>query len=89
MSFSLVFKALPNSAPVAPILRGEPSSEEGGDEEKEGGEEEKEEGEEEEEGKALEWIWRWKEEEREAKGGTSEGREEEAGMFCPCVSLDS
>ena len=50
MSFSLVFKAFPNSAPVAPILREGPSSEEeGGDEEKEGGEEER--GEEEEEGK--------------------------------------
>ena len=64
-------------------MRGEPSSEEeGGDEEKEGGEEE-------EEGKALGWIWRWKEEEREAKGDTNEGREEEAGIFCPCVSPDS
>ena len=30
-----------------------------------------------------------KEEEGEAKGGTSEGREEEAGLFCPCVSPDS
>ena len=30
-----------------------------------------------------------KEEEREAKGGISEGREEEAGILCPCVSLDS
>ena len=59
--FKLVSEVLPNSASVAPILRGGPSSkEEGGDEEKEGGEEE-------EEGKASGWIWRWKEEEREAK----------------------
>ena len=88
MSFSLVFEALPNSAPVAPILREGPSSEEeGGDEEKEGGEEER--GEEEEEGKTPRWIWRWKEEEREAKGGTSEGREEEVGTLGPCVSPDS
>ena len=62
MSFSLVFEVLPSSAPVAPILRGGPSSEEdGGDEEKEGGEEEggdekKEGGEEEEEGNAPGWI---------------------------------
>ena len=50
MSFSLVFEVLPSSAPVAPILRGGPSSEEdGGDEEKEGGEEEKE-------GKTPGWI---------------------------------
>ena len=42
MSFSLVFEVLPSSVPVAPILRGGPSSEEdGGDEEKEGGEEER------------------------------------------------
>ena len=83
MSFSLVFETFPNSPPVAPILREGPSSEEErGDEEKEGGEEE-------EEGKAPGWIWRWKEEEREAKGGTSEGREEEAGILCPCVSPDS
>ena len=46
-------------------------------------------GEEEEEGKALGWIWWWKEEEREAKGGISEGREEEAGILCPCISPDS
>ena len=31
----------------------------------------------------------WKEEEGEAKGGTSEGREEEVGILCPCVSPDS
>ena len=30
-----------------------------------------------------------KEEEGEAKGGTSEGREEEAGILCPYVSPDS
>ena len=30
-----------------------------------------------------------KEEEGEAKGGTSEGREEEAGILYPCVSPDS
>ena len=30
-----------------------------------------------------------KEEEGEAKGGTNEGREEEAGILCPCVSPDS
>ena len=30
-----------------------------------------------------------KEEEGEAKGGISERREEEAGILCPCVSLDS
>ena len=30
-----------------------------------------------------------KEEEEEAKGGTNEGREEEAGMLSPCVNLDS
>ena len=76
-------------------MRGGPfSEEEGGDEGKEGGEEEggdegKEGGEEEEEGKALGWIWRWKEEEREVKGGTSGGREEEAGTLCPCISPDS
>ena len=40
-------------------------------------------------GKVPRWIWRWKEEEREKKRGTSGGREEEAGIFCPCVSLDS
>ena len=40
-------------------------------------------------GKAPGWIWRWKKEEREAKGGTSEGREEEAGTLGPCVSPDS
>ena len=43
MSFSLVFEAFPNSAPVAPILRrGLSSEEEGGEKEKEGGKEEKE-----------------------------------------------
>ena len=76
------------------MRRGPSSEEEGGDEGKEGGEEEggdegKEGGEEEEEGKALGWIWRWKEEEREEKGGTSERREEEAGALSPCVSPDS
>ena len=30
-----------------------------------------------------------KEEEGEAKGGISEGREEEVGILCPCVSPDS
>ena len=30
-----------------------------------------------------------KEEEREAKGGTNEGREEQVGILCPCVSPDS
>ena len=30
-----------------------------------------------------------KEEEGEAKGGTSEGKEEEAGILSPCVSPDS
>ena len=30
-----------------------------------------------------------KEEEREAKGGTSERREEEAGALSPCLSPDS
>ena len=30
-----------------------------------------------------------KEEEREAKGGTNEGIEEEAGILSPCVSPDS
>ena len=30
-----------------------------------------------------------KEEEGEAKGGTSEGREEEAGILNPCVDPDS
>ena len=30
-----------------------------------------------------------KEEEEEAKWGTSEGREEEAGMLSPCVNPDS
>ena len=30
-----------------------------------------------------------KEEEGEAKGDTSEGREEKAGILCPCVSSDS
>ena len=30
-----------------------------------------------------------KEEEEEAEGGTSEGREEEAGMLNPCVSPNS
>ena len=30
-----------------------------------------------------------KEEEGEAKGGTSEGREEEAGILNPCVNPDS
>ena len=50
--FKLVSEVLPNSAPVAPILSGGPSSEkEGGDEEKDGGEEE-------EDGKAPGWIWR-------------------------------
>ena len=71
------------------MREGPSSEEEGGDEEKEGGKEEKEGGEEEEEGKAPGWIWRWKEEEREVKGGTSEGRNEEAGILCPYVSPDS
>ena len=48
--FKLISEVLPNSAPVAPILRGGPSLE------KEGGEKEKEGGEEEEEGKAPGWI---------------------------------
>ena len=41
------------------------------------------------EGKAPGWIWWQKEEEREAKGGTSEQREEEAGAISPCLSPDS
>ena len=75
MSFSLVFEALPNSAPVAPILRGGPSL---------GGEEKKRKKEKHQNGSGD-----GKEEEREAKGGTSERREEEAGAFSPCVSPDS
>ena len=57
--------------------------------EKEGGEEEKEGGEEEKEGEVPGWIWWWKKEEREVKGDTNEGREEEAGILCPCVGPDS
>ena len=65
----------------------EDMSKEGGEEERR--DEKKEKGVKEGNGKALGWIWWWKEKEREAKGDTSEGREEEAGTLGPCVSPDS
>ena len=71
----LCSQVLPNSAPVAPILRGGPSLV---DEEKKRKKEKHQDG-----------SGDGKEEEGEAKGGTSEGREKEAGIFCPCVSPDS
>ena len=71
----LCSQVFPNSAPVAPILRGGPSL---------GGEEKKRKKEKHQDGSGD-----GKEEEREAKGGTGEGREEEAGILCPCVSPDS
>ena len=73
--FKLYSKLFPNSTPVAPILREGPSL---------GGEEKKRKKEKHQDGSGD-----GKEEEREAKGGTSEGREEEAGILCPCVSPDS
>ena len=73
--FRLCSQVFPNSVPVAPILRGGPSLV---------GEEKKRKKEKHQDGSGD-----GKEEEGEAKGGTSEGREEEAGIICPCVSPDS
>ena len=73
--FKLYSQVFPNSAPVASILRGGPSLVE---------EEKKRKKEKHQDGSGD-----GKEEEGEAKGDTSEGREEEAGILCPCVSPDS
>ena len=73
--FKLCSQVFPSSAPVASILRGGPSLV---------GEEKKRKKEKHQDGSGD-----GKEEEGEAKGGTSEGREEEAGILCPCVSPDS
>ena len=73
--FKLYSQVFPNSAPVAPILRGGPPWVE---------EEKKRKKEKHQDGSGDR-----KEEEGEAKGGTSEGRKEEAGILCPCVSPDS
>ena len=73
--FKLCSQVFPNSAPVAPILRGGPPLVK---------EEKKRKKEKHQDGSGD-----GKEEEGETKGDTSEGREEEAGILCPCVSPDS
>ena len=73
--FKLCSQVFPNSALVASILRGGPSLV---------GEEKKRKKEKHQDGSGD-----GKEEEGEVKGGTSEGREEEAGILCPCVSPNS
>ena len=71
----LCSEVFPNSAPVTPILREGPTLVE---------EEKKRKKEKHQDGSGD-----GKEEEGEAKGDTSEGREEEAGTLSPCVSPDS
>ena len=71
----LCSEVFPNSAPVATILRGGPPLVE---------EEKKRKKEKHQDGSGD-----GKEEEGEARGGTSKGREEEVGTLCPCVSPDS
>ena len=73
--FKLCSQVFPNSAPVAPILRGGPSLV---------GEEKKRKKEKHQDGSGG-----GKEEEREAKRGTSERKEEKAGILCLCISPDS
>ena len=65
----------------------EDMSKEGGEEERR--DEKKEKGAKEGERKAPGWNWSWEDSEREAKGGTSERREEEAGALSPCLGPDS
>ena len=68
-------EVFPNPAPAASILRGGPLLVE---------EEKKRKKEKHQDGSGD-----GKEEEGETKGDTSEGREEEAGILCPCVSPGS
>ena len=65
----------------------EDMSREGGEEDKR--DEKKKKGAKEGERKAPRWNWCWEDQEREAKGGASERREEEAGALSPCLSPDS
>ena len=65
----------------------EDMSKEGGEEERR--DEKKEKGAKEGERKAPEWIWCWEDQEREAKGGASERREEETEALSPYLGPDS
>ena len=65
----------------------EDMSKEGGEEERKN--EKKEKGAKEGERTAPGWIWCWEDQERKAKEGTSEQREEEAEALSPCLSPDS
>ena len=65
----------------------EDMSKEGGEEERR--DEKKEKGAKEGERKVPGWIWCWEDQEREAEGGASERREEEAGALSPCPVPDS
>ena len=91
-SFKLIFEVLPNFFPVAPILRGGTSLVGEEKERKKGKKEEKKRKNEEKKRKKekhQDGSGDGREEEREAKEGISKGREEEAGIFCPCFSPDS
>ena len=65
----------------------EDMSKEGGEEERR--DEKKEKGAKEGERKTLGWIWCWEDQEREAEGGASERREEEAGALSLYLGPDS